>query len=109
MVSHEEYRLPISPFDDDMTRVPISLHFQQHPFLHYDDIYIYGCIDEASLRHLKSSCFIFSLFGSDFGGGSSFTSWMKEHMADYIDAHYIFWSRIMGHGILTYIIREDLI
>ena len=29
------------------------------------------------------------LFGSDFGGGSSFTPWMKEHMVDYIDAHYI--------------------
>ena len=32
--------------------------------------------------------FLYS-FGSDFGGGSSFTPWMKEHVADYIDAHYI--------------------
>ena len=32
----------------------------------------------------------FCSFGSNFGGGSSFTSWMKEHMADYLDAHYIF-------------------
>ena len=38
---------------------------------------------------MKSSCFLCSLFGLDFGGGSSFTPWMKEHMADYIDAHYI--------------------
>ena len=45
---------------------------------------------ETSLSHLKSPCFFFSLFGSYFGGGSSFTSWMKEHMAYYIDEHYIF-------------------
>ena len=74
MVPHEEYGLPISPFDNDMTRVTYYLHFQQHPMLHYDDIHIHGCIDETSLSHLKSSCFICSLFGSDFGEGSSFTS-----------------------------------
>ena len=62
----------------------------KHPFLFHDDIHFHGCIDEASLRHLKSSCFICSLFGSYFGGGPSFTSWMKEHMADYyFDASYI--------------------
>ena len=73
-----------------MTRVPSSLHFQQHPLLHYDDIHIHGCSDETSLSHLKSSCFLCSLFGLDFGGGSSFTSWMKEHMDDYyFDAYYI--------------------
>ena len=143
MVPHEEYGIPISPFHDDMSRVPFYLHFQQHPLLHYDDthlhgctydvhlshletrdfpcslhspfdiggisshtwvkiymieehycwqqhtllfhddIHIHGCIDETSLSHLKSSCFLFSLFGSDFCGGSSFTSWMKEHMDDY--------------------------
>ena len=73
-----------------MTRVPYSLHFQQNPLLHYDDIHVHGCIDETSLSHLKSSCFLCSLFGLDFGGGSSFTSWMKERMVDYIDEHYIF-------------------
>ena len=45
---------------------------------------------------MKSSCFLCSLFGSDFGGGSSFTSWMKEHMADYLDAHYIFLDKNYG-------------
>ena len=74
MVPHEEYRLPISPFDDDMTRVPSSLHLWQHLVLHYDDIHIQGCIDETSLSHLKSSCFLCSLFGSDCDGCSSFTS-----------------------------------
>ena len=42
------------------------------------------------MRHLKSLCFICSLFGSYFGGGSSFTSWIKENMADYLNAHNIF-------------------
>ena len=45
---------------------------------------------------LQYSCLLCSLFGSDFGGGSSFTSWMKEHMADYIDAHYIFLEQHYG-------------
>ena len=67
-----------------------NYYWQQHPLMLHDDIHIHECIDENSLSHLKSSCFICSLFGSDFGGSSSFTSWMKEHMADYIDAHYIF-------------------
>ena len=58
-------------------------YWQKNPLLFHDDIHINGCIDETSLRHLKSSCFICSLFGSYFGGGSSFTSWMKEKMADY--------------------------
>ena len=40
MVPHEECETPISPFDYGMTRVP-SLHLQQHPFLHYDDIHIH--------------------------------------------------------------------
>ena len=57
--------------------------------LFHDDVYIHGCIDETSLSHLKSSCFIFSLLGSDFDGGSSFTYWMKEYMDDYLDAPYI--------------------
>ena len=52
-------------------------YWQQHPLLFHDDMHIHGCNDETSLSHLKYSCFLFSLFGSDFGGGSSFTSWMK--------------------------------
>ena len=51
---------------------------------------IRGCIDEISLIHLKSSCFLCSLLGSYFGVGSSFASWMKEHMDNYyFDASYI--------------------
>ena len=145
MVPHEEYRIYISPFDDDMIIEPSYLNLQQQPLLHYDDtniqrctydhlethdfpcslpspfdvggtsshtwvkryviedhnywqknpllfhddIHLHGCIYETFLIHLKSSCFLCSLFGSYFGGGSSFTPWMKEHVADYIDAHYI--------------------
>ena len=73
-----------------------NYHLQKHPLLSHDDIHIHGCIDETSLIHLKSSCVLFSLFGSDFGGDSSFTSWMKEHMADYIDTHYIFLEQHYG-------------
>ena len=63
--------------------------WKQHLFLFLDDIRIHGCIDETSLSYLKYSCLLFSLFGSDFGGGSSFTSWMKEHMDYYLYANYI--------------------
>ena len=90
MVPHEEYGIPISPLDYDMNRVPSYLHLRQYPLLHYYYMLIHGCIDETSLSHLKSSCFLCSLFGSIFGGGSSFTYWMKEHMVDYyFDAYYI--------------------
>ena len=65
-------------------------YWQKHPLLFHDDIHIHECIDENSLSHLKFSCFPCSLFGLEFGGGSSFNSWMKEHMADYIDAIYIY-------------------
>ena len=65
-------------------------YWQKHPLLFLDDIHIHGYIDETSLSHLESSCFLFSLFGLYFGGGSLFTFWMKENMTDYIDAHYIF-------------------
>ena len=58
-------------------------YWKQHPWNFHDDIHIHGCIDENYLSHLNSSCFLCSLFGSDFGGGSSFASWIKEHMADY--------------------------
>ena len=63
--------------------------------LFHDDMHIRGCIDETTLSHLKSSYFPCSLFCSYFGGGSSFTSWMKEHMDDYIDAHYIFFGEAL--------------
>ena len=37
-----------------------------------------------------SSLLLFcSLFGSDLSGDSSFTSWMKEYMAEYFDAYHI--------------------
>ena len=65
-------------------------YLKKNPLLFHYDIHIHGCIDETYLIHLKSSCFLCSLFGSDFGGDSSFTSWMKERMANYIDVHYIF-------------------
>ena len=49
--------------------------------------------------------FFFSLFSSDFGGGSSFPHWMKEHMDDYIDANYIsfgthYYSNLQQHSLL---------
>ena len=75
-----------------VNRYTIEEHYywKQHPRLFHDDINIHGCIDETSLIHLKSSCFLCSLLGSYFGGGYSFASWIKEHMDDYyFDAYYI--------------------
>ena len=40
-------------------------YWQKHPFLFHDDIHIHGCIDETSLSHLNTSCFLCSLLGSD--------------------------------------------
>ena len=74
---------------------------KNHPLFHYD-IHIHGCIYDSSLIHLKSSCFLCSLFGSDFGGGYSFTPWMKEHMADYIDAHYIYLEQRYGSTFVIF-------
>ena len=74
-----------------MKRYVIEEHYcwKKHPLLFHVDIHMYGCADETSWSHLKPSCFLCSLFGSDFGGGSSSTSWMKEYMVDYLDASYI--------------------
>ena len=85
--------------------------WKQHPLLFLVDIYIHGCVDETSWSHLKSSCFLCSLFGSYFGGGSSFTSWMKENMADYIDAHYMFLEQHYGtrDDNLCHLRRHDII
>ena len=63
--------------------------FQPHTLLYTYDSLIYGCMGDTSLSHLKSPCFFCSLFGSDFGGYSSFTFWMKEYMAEYFDSYHI--------------------
>ena len=61
-------------------------YWQKHPLLFLYDMHVHGCINETCLSHLNPFCFLCSLFGLDFGGGSSFTPWIKEHMADYFDA-----------------------
>ena len=77
MVPHEEYETHVSHFDDDMTRENYYLQLKEKPLFHHYDIHMHGYIDETSLSQLKSSCFLCSIFGSYFGGGSSFASWMK--------------------------------
>ena len=51
-----------------------------------------------------------------FRGGSSFTPWMKEHMVDYIDAHYILleqnygtWDPHLCHWGIPDIIRDSCV
>ena len=81
-------------------------YWKQHPLLFHDFIHIHGCIDDTSLSHLKYSCLLCSLLGSYFGGGFSFTSWMKEQMADYyfdaskiiLEKHYRAWDPHLCHG-----------
>ena len=41
-----------------------NYYWKQNPLLFHDDIHIHGCINETSLIHFKSSCFLFSLFGT---------------------------------------------
>ena len=38
-------------------------YWKKNPLLFHDDIHIHGRIDDTSLTHLKSSCFLYSLFG----------------------------------------------
>ena len=63
-----------------VNRFMIGEHFcfQTHTLLYLYYSLIHGCMGETSLSHLKSPCFFFSLFGSYFGGRSSFTPWMRE-------------------------------
>ena len=82
MVPHEEYGLPISPFDDDMTRVPSYVHLQQHSLLHYDDTHLHGCTYGIHLSHLETHGFPCSLpTPFDVGGISSHT-WVKSYMTE---------------------------
>ena len=64
--------------NNGVNRFMIGEHFclQPHTFLYIYDSLIHGCMGETSLSHLKSFCFSCSLFGSDFSGDYSFTSWM---------------------------------
>ena len=63
---------------------------------------------ETYLSHLKSRFFC-SLFRSDFSGDYSFTSCMKEYMAEYFDAYHIpleqnyrTWDPHLCHWIIFY-------
>ena len=74
-----------------VNRFMIGKHFcfQPQTLLYLYDSLIHGCMGETSLSHLKSPCFFLSLFGSYLSGDSSFTSCMKEYMAEYFDAYHI--------------------
>ena len=76
---------------------------QPHTLLYLYDSLIHGCMGKTSLSHLKSPC-LCCLFGSNLSGDSSFTSWMKEYMAEYFDAyhflleqHYRTWDTHLCH------------
>ena len=88
MVPHEEYGIPISPFDDGMSRVPSYLHFQKHPLLHYDDTHLHGCTYDVHLSHLETCDFPCSLHSPFDVGGTSSHTWMKRYM---IKEHY-YWN-----------------
>ena len=58
MVPHEEYGTPRFTFYDDMVGENYYLHFQQHPFLHYDDTHLHGCTYDVHLSHLETHDFL---------------------------------------------------
>ena len=71
IVPHEDYGIPISPFDDDMIKEQYYLHLKKNPLLHYDDIHLHGCIYGI---HLETHEFLFSLPSPfDVRGSSSHT------------------------------------
>ena len=74
MVPHEEYGTPIFTYYDGMVLAYSYSHFQQHPFLLYDDAHLHGCTYDMNLSHLKTHGFSGSTLGSfDVGGTSSNT------------------------------------
>ena len=62
-----------------VNRFMIGEHFcfQPHTLLYLSDSIIHGCMGETCLIHLNSPCLFFSLLCSVYGGGYSFTPWMK--------------------------------
>ena len=82
MVPYGECEIPISPFDDDMTRAQYYLHFKQHPLLHYDDTHLHGCTYGVHLSHLETHDFPCS-FPSPFDVvGTSSHTWVKIYMIE---------------------------
>ena len=61
MVPHEEHGHSISPFDDGIIRESYYLHFQHHPFLHYDYTHLHECTYDVHLSHLETHDFPCSL------------------------------------------------
>ena len=96
MVPHEEYGTP-TLHDDPMLCSPFPLEQHFHPQLLFYVTYIHGC---TSLSHLDALSLI--------DGGYSSIAWMRELMMRHVDTSCYF-CRIMGHGILTYVIGEDMI
>ena len=73
IMPHEEYGIYISPFDDGMITDQYYLHFQQHPFLHYDDTHLHGCTYDSHLSHLETQDFPCSFPSIFYVGGTSST------------------------------------
>ena len=77
MVPHE-CEIPISSFDDDITREPSYLHFQHYHLLHYDDTHIHGCTYDFHLIHLNTHDFPLSLLSPFYVGVTSSNTWVKR-------------------------------
>ena len=82
MVPYEEYETCIDHFDDEIIRESSYLHFQQNPWLHYDDTHLHGCTYDGHLIHLKTHDFPFSLLSPFDVGGTSSHNWVKRYMTE---------------------------
>ena len=77
-------------------------------FYLYDSL-IHVCMGKTSMSHLKSPCFCCSLFGSNLSEIlHSLLGW-KNTWLNILMHITSFWSSIIEHGILTYVIGADLI
>ena len=102
IVPHEEHGIYISPFDDDMIIEPYYLHFQQHPFLYYDDTHLHGCTYGIHLSHLENHGFLCS-FPSLFDvGGTSSHTWVKRYR-DILLKKIIIGRKILYYFMIIYI------
>ena len=88
IVPHEEYGISISPFDNAMIIEPYYLHWEQNPFLHYDDTHLHGSYG-IHLSHLETHDFPCSLPSLFDAGGTSSHTWVKRYM---IEEHY-YWKK----------------
>ena len=83
--------------------------FQPHTWLYLYDSLIHGRMGETSLSHLKSPCFFAHYLVHIWVEILHSLPWWKNTWMNVLMHIKSFWSNIIKHGILTYVIGENFI